>query len=797
MRLRLLLYALFFLTLLPVHSADAATRVTSTKSGNFLRVSFAWDSAVKMKLSASGKQVTLHFSKPLHTNITAIAAQLQPHVKNIRGKSGGKTVSLSLNKPYRVRQFLSGNTNGIDIIIGKEQVQAATANAPTTLGKIPDKMKPTEKTVKKSVRKKLVVKKKAIIKTPAKRKIVVTKKQKATQKTATKALSRIKPKKPVSKISAIYSTKKTATNKPVSSKEKKVVTAKKQVKKAPVKKKLSEGKQAQKKVTINLKKPVTTANVEAEKIAVTPDVSHIPSAEETKPPTEKPKKPAKKSPPATTLNAVKTELLIGMLKNAPTPTLEFAWLSRTALSTFTRDSDFWVIFSQEIPVNIARLISILPPGLTDVEQFGLPGHTVLRFHMNKKIYPQASHVEGTYHWRIAMFSAPGAPTKPVEYSMKTDKSGAYVAFKSLDSTAPISFYDPIYQDRLLIAPLYDNHRAVIANKILQGSEILLTGQGIAVRSDDDSMQLQKTRTGLNLTSAGSLPATIGRLPFLPGQKTSSRLTVAAKNIVLAYHKFSKAAQNFADSRARIARELSHSNAKTRPKKLHELAGIYIAHGFGPETAKILHDIRKEYPLYYREEKLGIMHTAALFLADRLPEAAAAFKYANMDNHIAEVRLWGDVLTLFGAIKPLSNIAEKAPHAPTKPVESQAQSHGDSSVETTQPAAPIPIFNALAYHDDVLQFYPPRIRQKLSIIAADNYIQRQKYIEAVKVFDLLSADGILKPIQPFAEYLFGRIAAEKGKVDKALKVWNRLVERNEDAYITVRADFCRRQPGLPA
>lgn len=89
---------------------------------------------------------------------------------------------------------------------------------------------------------------------------------------------------------------------------------------------------------------------------------------------------------------------------------------------------------------------------------------------------------------------------------------------------------------------------------------------------------------------------------------------------------------------------------------------------------------------------------------------------------------------------------------------------------------------------MLRFYPPRIRQKLSIIAADQYIQQKRYGDAVKLFDLLNADNILKPIQPFAEYLYGRIAAEN-ETKRALEVWKKLIARDEDPYITARAEVC--------
>lgn len=752
-----------------------------------------------MRLAHNGTKITLNFADSVGDDVANIASNLRPYVKGITRTPDGKKLVITLADNYRVRQFLSGYTNGIDIIT-KDKTAATTTKAQTdtalfdatppkkadapailTTKKSNAKTKPSTKTTTETSSKNQ--KKPQSQKTeqkpskqPAKN-IVTSAKQKAatappsqsegSKKENSKDLSRIIP---------------DAVKAPKEATEKNILTTK-----------------AAEPTSPNASKPATEAKNGQPDLPPTPVEKNADSNEsikkEGKPPRKKPYHP----------KPITNELLVGLVKSAKTPTLEFFLNQRTALAVFTRGEDLWVIFAREMPVNIARIVTILPDSLSHVESFILPGHTVLRFSMTKRLYPEAIHVANSYNWQIKLNKAEQAPQKPIDYLINSATQQQGILFRALDSAKPVSFYDPVYGDKLLIAPIYDNGRAVVTPKSIQGSDILLTGQGIAVRSDDDTMRLDKKRAGILLHNANSLPA-LQSPPFLPGQAILRPVSSEADKIVIAYHKFFSAAQNFANSRAAIARELAEVDPTERPKKLHELAGIYIAYGFGPETAKILDDIRIQYADYYKENKLAIMHAAALFLTDRLQEASAVLNQSELPPEIEEVALWRDILALYKAESPLKpNIIKKVnkddltnSEAATTPPSSETDASAANAPAEEENKAllallgqsdePPPLLDLLKYQNNVLRYYPPRIRQKLSIVGADSYIKHKRYTDAVKLFDLLNNDGLLQKIQPFAEYLFGRIAAEKGEVDRALKVWQRLIERDEDPLITARADF---------
>ncbi len=108
-----------------------------------------------------------------------------------------------------------------------------------------------------------------------------------------------------------------------------------------------------------------------------------------------------------------------------------------------------------------------------------------------------------------------------------------------------------------------------------------------------------------------------------------------------------------------------------------------------------------------------------------------------------------------------------------------------------PAAATPMkreFNYLDYNKAFIRYYPPRIRQKLAIMAADGYLQAGQPEKSIMTYETLNQDGILERVQPYAEYMLGTIAASKNKTKEALKIWDRMSRQQEDPYIRARARY---------
>ncbi len=752
----------------PVVTAQVAPRISTSRAGDYARLNFSWPNATTMNVAPSGKSVQVTFSNPVGADVGAAAKQLAPYVNGIIRSPDGKTITLNLNQAYRVRHFVSGNTTGLDILTRtpvseSPAVVTPPPPAPSTPAVTPFEAAPT------APKPPILSTKPPTITAP------VTQKPKPEIPPTAKAVAAPAPtpapNKPLEQIkprdNSVLSTKKPVDPEP------------KPIPPAPTPE--ASTAEAPKPLVTPASAPAVKAAPETPapaSEAQTPETEKVAAPEATPEATPEPSSdiPAETTPPAA--DKPQGALPIGIVPSDEGVTLEFPWNARTALASFARGNDVWLVFDRASTIDMARLSTIVPSSITSVKRFALPGHTILRFTTREPLYPHATAERGTYRWRIQLKKAPPSPLNDTEVYPNQDEAGVSIVFKLFDVANPISFYDPTVSDRWVLAPTYEAGRGVATNHTYPGFTILQTSQGLVIRTDDDALSLTRTRAGLKLARVGGL-AVSDKLPFLPGQRSLGQLNALSQNVVLAYDKYFLPDASMAQMRQDIMQRLTHAVDDTaRADLLRQLAGMYVAQGYGPEASTILNEIRTLYPEYYAKEKLAILHMAAAFMADRMAEAAY---YAN-DPSIAndkEAQLWRDVVGLFAPIAPPTPVTPK----PTEGTESPTPAP-ESVVVTPVPAN----FQYLKYQPDYLQYYPPRVRQKLSIIGADRYLQLGNAKSAIKVFDILNEDGILKPIQPYAEYLFGKVAADLDKHEQALKTWQRLIDENSDSYITARARF---------
>jgi len=738
--------------------AQIAPRVSTSRAGDYVRLSFGWGEATTMQVVPQGKAIQITFSNPVGADIAAITSRLSPYVVGIIRSPDGKTITLSLTQPLRVRHFVSGNTTGLDILtstppqpIAAPKPAPAPASPPALAKPKPvPAPQPTPAPAKKPE--------------PAKPAIKKPEPEKAAPLTA------IKPRE-----GSVLTTKK-----PVTAEEEKPIKEapapeKKPEEPAPPKeeKALNNAKAEPAKPE---KEPEATPPKEEEK---KPAAKATPVAEEKAPPATTPAPPPAKAGP-------QGDLQIGIIPGDDGPTLEFPWNARTALATFQREKDIWLLFDRASTIDMARLTSIMPNGVTAVKRFHLPNHTVLRLSTDKPLYPHVTTERGTYRWRVQLSEAPAMPLNDTEMFPSADTGDTQLVFKLFDVADPVSFYDPTVGDRWLLAPAYESGRGFSATHRYPGFVVEQTSQGLVVRTEDDGLTLARTRAGIKLSRAGGL-AVSEKLPFLPGQRTVNTLGSQSKNVILAYDKYFLPDASLDQMRQDIMQRLVRAvDGTARADLLRQLAGMYVAQGFGPEASTILTEIRTLYPDYYTKEHLAVMQAASAFIADRMAEAAYYINDASLAD-VKEAALWRDAIGLFATMTP------PAPKTEEKPKDETSDTPEDAKEKEEAAPAPVtimltPTFDYLHYSTDFLNYYPPRLRQRLAVVAADRYLQLGDAAAAVKVFDQLNEDGILKPVQPYAEYLFGEVAASRDRPEQALKTWKRLIDEDKDTYITARARF---------
>ena len=182
----------------------------------------------------------------------------------------------------------------------------------------------------------------------------------------------------------------------------------------------------------------------------------------------------------------------------------------------------------------------------------------------------------------------------------------------------------------------------------------------------------------------------------------------------------------------------------------KLAQHYVAEGLHSEALSVLKRIRQTAQDFYNEQKLAAITGAAALLEHRYGEAAQYFADPSLDE-VPEAKLW------------------------------RAATNAILNAE----ADPVPY---LEFRKSYIRQYPPKLQQKLAIIASDHAIRNRDFLAPLKVLAAIEEDGQAEPIGDYIAFLRGKIAAEVGRTDDAIELWTRLRDKVEDRQFRARAGY---------
>jgi tetratricopeptide (TPR) repeat protein len=80
------------------------------------RVTFEWPKPVEFKITPKNKNVSITFERKANPDVSTILSKLYPYVTSIERKPDGKTIILAMDKPYKVRKFMSGSVSGVELV---------------------------------------------------------------------------------------------------------------------------------------------------------------------------------------------------------------------------------------------------------------------------------------------------------------------------------------------------------------------------------------------------------------------------------------------------------------------------------------------------------------------------------------------------------------------------------------------------------------------------------------------------------------------------------------------------------
>lgn len=689
--------ALAIMAALAFSAAAFAAPVAVQPREDYTRLLFPFKQPATLNVGGGGNSVILNFSQPVEQDLTGIQSQLAPMVVGVQQSADGQQVILNLKENYRIRQFVSGNTVGIDIM--RSAVDAPKKAEPLL------STKPAEPAPKAAE--------------PEPEKVPAE----AAKPVAD--LSSIRP-----APSAVLTTKEEPA--PAAPPAKEPPAAE------PVVEQAAEGEIA--------KAPPTEA--------VSPPQAAPPAAEAAE------EKPATKASP----------FLVGVQPTKDGTLLDFPWGERVAAAVFERGPDIWIVFSKQADVNSALLKTVLPTSVIRLDQFGYDGNTVLRLTTDGRLHARVSQPDNSYHWQVTLSPEGAAAKLPIAVSGERDASGkTFLQLNAYDVAEPLSFFDPSVGDLLVVIPAYEMGRGVTNEFSTPELSVLPTPQGVGITSLRDQLGSERSRTGVKIYAPQALSLS-QNLPTLAPDAAPVPGVTATADVMIPYNRWYVAPADFETAEATRLAALASASTTARPEALLHLAQLYMGQGLAAEAQGYLSVIEASYPTYYRDNRLGLLHAAANLLTNRVDEARQRIAAPELAD-LPEAALWREAI---GTFTTRPSVAQQA-------------------IDTVTQTAPPPTtaaFDYLKYNKPFIRFYPPRIRQRLAVLAADHYLQNSQPEKALAVYETLNRDGILGPVQPFAELTLASIAVKKDKIKQARVVLDRLSNQTDDPYVQARARYDR-------
>lgn len=760
----------------------AHASVSTEQRADYQRILFEFGGPARMQVAQGAGSVTLTFSRPITGNPESLRS---PYITGTSLSPDGKSITLRTNQQYRVRQFISGDTVGIDLLTSSvverppapkpaPQPKPKPAPTPPPAPAAPPPPKPEP-----AVRPEPAPKEAPAAPVAAPAPAVTTTAPEPMRAAATEDILTTKPSMqpaPVPDASRLSPelAEKAATTAPA---VEPLLTTKK-----PATKPLAPP-------IVVPEPPAASAPTEpAPEAAPAPVAAPIPApteeiepeqaAAETALPAEDPSKP----------------FLVSARTTKEGTTLNFPWGTRTAAALFERDRDLWIVFSQERDAGTALWSALLPKQIVRAEQYKLPGATVLHLTTDGTLHASASQPEGGYEWNVTLSTAKPAVTHDTAVSSELQNGNRQLLLKMFDTTPPIAFYDPDREDRVLVVPVYEAGRGVGEGKRFPDFEILPTAQGLAVTSLRDDLTLHRDRAGLHLS--GEEPLSISEaLPIYDENATPVPGATANANVLMPYAQWYVRAADFADERERRLQAVANATPAQTPESMLRMVELYLGQGLGTEAGGYLDLLKQEYPEFYQQRLLAVPAAASEVLQGRYADAQQEMAAPGLEAS-DEARMWREFVAVLtparaGAVARLQAETEAETEARrAKAADAAIEAEGEIPEATPEAAPPPPplVFDYLGNNSRFIRFYPPRVRQRMAVLAAEAYGRNNQQEEAVKTFDTLNRDGILGPVQGHAEYALATVAAKKNKPKEALKLLDRLGTTARDPFVQAQARY---------
>lgn len=705
-----------FLPAADTYAAAGGVPVTTGKvEDDHARIIFEWPQPGHFTAYLNQRRLSLSFDRNVNPDFAHVLADLYPYISSAQRSADRRTIVFTMDKPYRIRTFRSGNTNGIILLDIDPTRQRAYARAE------PDNKAPQDSAKEASV----------------------------SAEKDVETLNKANP---------------AAGEKIDDKKAEGQKAAKAESKPAPEKR--EEPEERENAPPAKQDEPPNAAATKA--IAPKAEVGDV--AEPAKPanPPDKQEKEQAASDTEDKETASATPAADGRLKVSvsmaeDSATLRFPFNKRVASAVFIRSGMLWVVFDQPVELDLGDFDSLPDTVIGKAKAFSEAGVTVLRIPVASTVLPTIAKEAGKYEWAVLLAPKSRLLSNALNVVVKTDPpSPPHVFIPVLEMADTVELKDPQVGDMLAVTPLYNLGEGVMNRRDFIEFSLLDTAQGIVVSKKADDVQVLQLRSGLRISPHEGVTLTPG-LPPVSG-KDMKALSLQSKATLFPYEEW-KVPEG--ETRNHFVHGLQHAIIETQtPEEANRirirLAKLYLSEGLAPEALAHLESIGRSDIVFYRSAKASALHGVANFLMARYAEAARDFSASELNNN-KEIDFWrsltGDLLGNPATYDYLALNDDYISKYPPVFRQKLAVVAADRSIENKDYNTALKIFDNMK-KDHLLEPIQDYANYLLAVISAATGQED----EAIKMWDKLAKNDKAPFVQARAE--FSRILwdMERGLID---------------------------------
>jgi lipopolysaccharide biosynthesis regulator YciM len=719
------LFVAAMLVMAPHMLLAALPAVQGQVKKDFARIVFSWPERVPFRASMQGRTLKVTFDKQANPNLGALTSHMSAYVESASMAPDGRTALITLRHPYPVRTFISSNTSGIDLLqINSPRFQGKSSVPATTAEAAPPAA------------------------SPAKTSLTAPPKPAPAAKPAARKRIEVAQAKPIPKPLAKPIPSTAEVKKPAATKKKLAVL--KAPEPAPAK------ELAKEKETASASTPTPARARETPSDQTFPTPMPAPISANTKAvaqaaPAAAPAAPAQPEAPAVAASVAAPAggrgLMVAVLKKSTAAEFSFPWTERVAAAAFTYGPDVWMVFSKPAQIDVAALQSLVPSFIQRIEQLPSNDSTILRFGLSENMHPIVHKAANSYEWTVALSRRSRAPADPVVAEIRTKPPvKPHLFLPVLEAAKIITLKHPQTGEDLEILPIYKPGQGVFPERSFVDARLPRTAQGVVVVPVNADLRVAKLRNGVRIGTPEGL-----RLATLPQLDLKTYLNEEESgDSFFPYEKWKVADASELSAREQSLRQAITDASDPKASRLRkQLAELYLGEGLYVEALSVLNFIRQTDPDYYKDYQLSALHGAANFMTQRIPEAALDFADPVLEGN-EEIDYWKRFTALMnGNENKLIKYAE--------------------------------------FNDQFGRQYPPDMRRRLALIAADQAVGQGMYQAALNILKSLPKE-IMEPIAPYRDFMIGRIYAETGQFDKAKDALTKLLDTTDDRFLRARTAF---------